>query len=148
MQELIRAVDADRFNLIIKLHPNTKLKCQKESNVSECRGFSELQLLSVADYVITDYSAASFEAAAYNLPLYFYTYDLAQYKKNPGLNVDLRREFPGFVFDNANKLMECLGKDKYPKELVKDYAKKYISYLDTKNTKRLAKIILKEMDYA
>ena len=148
MRELICAIGAKDFNLIVKLHPNIKLEYPKNKNVFECRDFSVLQLFSIADYVITDYSAVSFEAAVCNLPLYFYTYDLTQYEKNPGLNVNLKHEFPGFVFDDADELIKKISTGKYPKNLVKNYAKKYVAHLDTKNTERLAKIVLEELVYA
>ncbi len=148
MRELICAIDPNKFNLIVKLHPNTKLEYSKNKRIFECRDFSVLQLFSITDYVITDYSAVSFEAAACNLPLYFYVYDLKQYEKKPGVNINLAQEFPGFVFDDADELMKKISIGKYPKNLVKNYAKKYVAQLDTKNTERLAKIVLKELDYA
>ena len=51
--------------------------------------YNTFDLLRIADYIITDYSAVAFEASILNKPIYFYVYDIEDYKKTRGLNIDL-----------------------------------------------------------
>lgn len=48
----------------------------------------------MADYVVTDYSAITIEAAALEKQIYFYVYDYEQYCESNGLNLDLFELFP------------------------------------------------------
>lgn len=149
IDELINSIDLEKYFLIVKLHPNIKYSINPK-NVYLCESFTTLQLLSVADYVITDYSAISIEASILNIPIYLYVYDYDEYKKNPGININLYDEFPGYVFQDPSELYKRLSKDEYDFGVVKKYKKKYTTYLDKKVTKRLADFIVnikKSTDY-
>ena len=54
-----------------------------------------MELLHVADYIITDYSAIVYEAAITQKPIYFYTYDYEEYQINRGTYIDYMSEMPG-----------------------------------------------------
>ena len=58
-------------------------------------GFSTIELLSVADALVTDYSAVAYEAAAVGVPVFFHVPDIDDYRKTPGLNVDPLQDYPG-----------------------------------------------------
>lgn len=64
-------------------------------NVVLASGFSTIELLSVADVLVTDYSAVAYEAAAAGVPVFFHVPDIDAYRETPGLNVDPLRDFPG-----------------------------------------------------
>lgn len=64
-------------------------------NVVLASGFSTIELLSVADALVTDYSAVAYEAAAVGVPVFFHAPDIDAYRKTPGLNVDPLRDFSG-----------------------------------------------------
>ena len=68
---LINAVDFDNYNLIIKLHPLSKIKIDDRRVISD-NSFTTLEMGFVSDYIITDYSAVVFELALLKKPLYFY----------------------------------------------------------------------------
>jgi len=75
-EKIIDLVDYKKFDLIIKSHDDTEIVCHSnDEKYSEKTNFSGMELLHVADYVITDYSAIAFEAAVANKPIYFYNYD-------------------------------------------------------------------------
>ena len=48
--------------------------------------FTGMDLLHVADYIITDYSAIVYEASIVEKPIYFYTYDYDKYMDDKELD--------------------------------------------------------------
>lgn len=142
INELINAVDFKKYILIIKLHNNTNYVIEDKLGVYTCSEFSTLQLLSVTQYLITDYSGVLLEASALNIPIYIYAYDLKEYSKMPGINIDLNKEFPGYVFNKAKKLFDNLDKEKYDMDIVKKFKKKYIINSNGTITKNLVEFII------
>jgi CDP-ribitol ribitolphosphotransferase len=70
-----------------------------------------IDLLEIADYVITDYSAIAFEAALLRRKVLFYVPDIAEYRLSPGLNIDVEELFPLISFEDAASLAEFLQDD-------------------------------------
>jgi CDP-ribitol ribitolphosphotransferase len=70
-----------------------------------------IDLLEIADYVITDYSAIAFEAALLRRKVLFYVPDIADYRRSPGLNIDVEELFPLITFEDATSLVEFLQRD-------------------------------------
>ena len=99
-------------------------------------------MLKIADYVITDYSAASFEAAAINKKIFFYLYDIKEYERVRGLNINLKQEMPNETFNEINEIAERIEKNLYNEEELENFRKKYIETLDTKNTERIVNYLL------
>lgn len=143
IEELINTVDFNKYNLIIKSHPTRKFKVNS-NKVYTCNEFLGLELLTVADYVITDYSAISIEAALLNKPIYFYTYDYNDYSLKNGLNINLYEEMPGCVYEDIKLLMKNLAKEKYDLNLVKKYKKKYITNEAGNSAELLARYIIRK----
>lgn len=95
-------------NLIFSGHPldDSSDAADLPSNVVLASGFSTIQLLSVADALITDYSAVAYEAAAIGVPVFFHVPDIGAYRETPGLNVDPLVEYPGC---SSESLVEAIG---------------------------------------
>ncbi|MDD2409534.1 MAG: CDP-glycerol glycerophosphotransferase family protein [Bacilli bacterium] len=137
----------DKFNddyiLVLKLHPAINIELlYSRKNIYLCKEFNTLQLLSVADCIITDYSAFSIETSILNKPLYFYVYDYDEYLKDPGLNIDLNKYFRGYVFKRADNLVEKIQNGNYNLELVKKYREDYVSNINGDVTQKLIKFII------
>jgi CDP-glycerol glycerophosphotransferase (TagB/SpsB family) len=62
-----------------------------------------LDWLAVADAVITDYSAVTYEATLRNIPLVFWPYDIGDYTEDRGLAVDYEAEVPGPIVGSATE---------------------------------------------
>ena len=140
---VIRKFNLTNCALIIKPHSNMpKLKFKNNKDIYTCDEFTSLQLLSIADYVITDYSAISVEAAVLNKPIYLYTYDLEEYKKSPGLNVNLNKDLPGYVFNKIGDIYKDIKTNKYNLNVVKGFRKKYVTPYEGRCTKEITKFIL------
>lgn len=141
--ELIRCIDHTDFSLVIKPHQEDRMNLRIEKDVFECPEFSGFELLTIADYVVTDYSSIALEAALIDVPTYYYVYDYEEYSSENGLNIDLSLEMPGCVFFNAQDLGHALKKT-YPFETLKKYQKKYLFDNPGSSTKHLAEHILEK----
>lgn len=125
IKELIESVDFTRYNLIVKLHPLTKEKVDMNKCL-ECEGFTALELLNVADYVISDYSAFIFEVAAAEKPLFLYTYDLEAYMEQRGFFIDYNEEMPVPRYRDAETMIKALECNDCDMERIRNFANKYV----------------------
>lgn len=122
--DVLRSVDLDRNHLIIKGHANQPLTASNRRHL-ECPEFSGMELLTVADLLITDYSAIAVEAAVLGLKTFYYLYDYDEYIRQNGLNLDLPSEFPELVAYTTDQLQAKLG-ERYPLETLRRYQQKYL----------------------
>ena len=141
IDKLIKAIDLNKYFLIVKEHPNMKVAI-KNKNVYTCDDFKALSLITVSDYIITDYSAITIEAATVKKPVYIYAYDLDEYKKENGLNIDLEEELKGCVFKDEKDLISAINKSKYNKEILNEIKNKYLVSTKGDITEKVAKFIL------
>lgn len=139
VQNIIEAVDKEKYNLIIRLHPLEKTAIKEDYTIST--KYSTFELLKIADYVITDYSAIAFEAATINKPIFFYLYDLNKYQDDRGLNINLNQEMKSVTSTNIKDIIKIIEKEEYPYDEYENFKNKYIETLDTKNSERIVKNI-------
>lgn len=123
-RRLIGSVDRTKYNIIVKGHANQPL-VEESEGVYLCSEFSALELLTIADYLITDYSAIAIEAAVIDVPTYYYLFDLDEYLETNGLNIDLEDEMPGCVFHRVRHLTKAL-EGTYPYESLRAYKTKFV----------------------
>ncbi len=143
VNKLIKQIDFNKYNLIIKGHFNQEIKVNNKK-VYTCLDVSAMDLLTVADYLITDYSAIALEAMVLNKKVFYYLYDYQQYQKSNGLNVDLKKELPSLCFDKPNELIKHLEKN-YPWAEYRRYYDKYLENVEGNST---AKIVDKIIDWS
>ncbi len=141
-ENIIDSIDYNNFDLIIKSHDDTEIVCySKEQKYSEKTNFSGMELLHVADYVITDYSAIAFESAVANKPVYFYNYDYDTYIDGRGFYIDYKKEMPGVISNDISKILDSIKNVKYDYLKLENFRKKYV--IDTENcTKEIANLIV------
>lgn len=140
--DLINEIDYEKYNLIIKTHDDTELiYVSKNKFYSKETNFTGMELLHIADYVITDYSAIVFEAAVANKPVYFYNYDYKKYIKNRGFYIDYINEMPGLITSNIKKIIEEIEKEEFDYERLNEFKEKYICSDFSNNTEMLVNLI-------
>lgn len=142
--DLIENIDFNKFNLIVKAHARQELKLNDQ--VLTCDKYSAVDLISVSDYIITDYSGIAIEAAILDKKTLYYVFDYDEYKKNNGLNIDLYKEMPGCVFEDAKKLCKVLNNDSYNINTLLKYKNKYIDVQDGTSTKKIVDLVIKCME--
>lgn len=147
--DLINNFDYQNYNLIIKYHVSTKKKIL-DSRVFECKSVSSIDLLTIADYIITDYSSIAAEASLFNKPILYYVYDIDEYKEKNGLNIDLYSEMPDCVYKDAIALLDKIKKNDFNYENIKKFRKKYVNNINGTSAALLVDYIisnLKEVSY-
>lgn len=138
LTDLINNVNEEKYNLIIRLHPLDENKVDEKYLINK---YSTMDLLTIADYVITDYSAIAFEAAILNKPLYFYLYDIDKYNNDRGLNIDLLNEMKSCSNTNINEIIKLIEKNEYNYNELANFRDKYVETMDIHNTDRIVKHI-------
>ena len=125
IEELIDAVDYSKYNLVIKLHPVASKGIVSDKAIVD-KYFKTIDMFAIADYVITDYSALTYEAAIKGLPMYFYAYDHDEYMENVDFYLDYDKEMPGIISKSADKIMKSIEENRYDPEKLKRFADTYI----------------------
>lgn len=140
--DLIHALSQLDCKLIVKAHPNEKLDTTGALNCSE---FSGMDLLSVADLVITDYSSIALEAAVSKVPTLYYLYDYDDYRKDTGINLDIAQEMPSctsFDVESLTKKAKAALNGDYPYAEFEEYKKKFLISHIGNSTNDIARFVL------
>lgn len=122
INNLIDNIDFKKYNLIIKLHPLSKIKINNSKAIID-NNFSTFDMLFIADKIISDYSCIIYEAGIRNIPIYFFSFDYKDYDKNVGFAIDFKI-LPGYNEEEACKLAESLEKEfdmSYQKQFISKY---------------------------
>jgi len=141
IDELIQAFEESDYKLIIKIHPRMKIIVDKKYTYD---AVTSLELLSIADVVISDYSAISIEAAILNRPVLLYIYDEERYNKIEGINTNLYEDLKGYVFKESEALVHTINKGNYDRNVLRAYREKYVVEQESA-TKALVDAILKDV---
>ena len=146
---ILNEVGDDGYVLIIKLHPNER---REENTAHEgvyyIDDFRTIDLISVCDYFITDYSAAALEAAVLSRKTYYWTYDYDEYMANNGLNFELKKEVGKYVFDDIADLMCSIKSGEYDKDFIREYRNKYLPQDLGHSTEKITALILDNLKKA
>ena len=81
-----------------------------------------------------------------NKLLYFYVYDIEEYKKIRGLNVDLFKEINSATSTNAKEIIKTIENNEYNFEELETFRDKYIGKNYYNNTKKLVDFVFKYLE--
>ncbi len=140
-QEVCEAFSAERYVVVVKPHPLVSADVSGD-NVVNAAGVDIVDLLPLAHVVITDYSAVAFEAATLEVALYFYVYDLDEYREAHGLNIDPAEQFGPVTFARIDDLRESVESGGYDRSAVEHLRERYLTVTDGQCTQRIAARIL------
>lgn len=156
LNELCQALDFEQCYLVISPHPldvanfenaaaeiassmyaedapNTSVK----ENLTIDSTMGSFGWIKACDMIITDYSAIGIEALVTDKPIFYYLYDIDDYKEEVGLNIDLFEEMPHCTAKDAAELMTMINSEYNFSELIK-FKNKYISADTNGCTEKLA----------
>ena len=108
-----------KYKLVVKTHPIDEVK-------ADCEEFSTMDMMSVADAFISDYSCAIYEAGVMGIPLYFYTYDFDEYMSRRSVYMDYKNEIPGKMHSDAAELMKDIDQSGADMKKQKAFIDKYV----------------------
>lgn len=140
--DLIESLSKEDCEVVVKAHLNQDLEV---GNVLRCNEYSSMQLLSVADVLITDYSAIALEAATAGIPTLYYLYDFDDYRDSNGFNMDIPEEMPSCVVYDSNSLQAKVHEalvGKYPYDEFRRYQDKFLVADRGHATKDIASFVL------
>lgn len=126
VQNLVEVIDYEKYNLIIKLHPLTQIIIENNKVIQDFE-YSTIEMFSVADYVITDYSASLFEATIINLPIVFYAFDLKEYTRNRSFYIDYLKDMPGPIQYTADDVYRTIKEDKFDFCEIEQFSRKMVA---------------------
>ncbi len=138
--QMIEKIDFSKYNLIIKLHPLSKINIENAKAIMD-KSFSSMDMLFIADYVISDYSCIIYEAAILNIPLFFFAFDLQEYLDNRGLTIDYKNVVPGLVSDKITDIIKAIEDGKYDINRVAEFRKEYVTNIEN-CTKKIVEFVL------
>lgn len=125
VNDLINSFDYKKYNLIIKLHPLSKIKIGNKK-VFIINDFSTQDMMFVSKFVISDYSSIIYEAGILNKNLIFYAFDLELYKGKRDFFIDYVKEVPGPICKSANEIIDFLNNVDYSNYKDRDMISKYV----------------------
>jgi CDP-ribitol ribitolphosphotransferase len=141
-EDLINAVDYDKYNLIITCHPNNKIQSENPNVViSTDEDVLYHEWIKASDYFITDYSSVVFEAMLLDKKIYLYVYDFEEYKKDRGLNLDWFKELPKYTSKSAQEIIKMIEREKYDLSDLNRLKDRYLSARDNNCTKEIVDLI-------
>lgn len=146
LNELCSAIDYKKYNLIVKLHPLSKIQVNN-NNVIIDKEFSTTDMMTVADYVISDYSSIIYEAGIMNKKLIFYAFDLDSYSVNRSFFINYNKELPGPIIKEAKEIIKFIRNDdysNYDNNLIKKYVDCNIDNYTNNMVKFIKEILPKE----
>lgn len=129
---------------ILCRHPNMKeeyIKGMLYPRVKDYTADPTMELLSIAEVIITDYSAVMFDASIMEKPLVFYCPDFDTYDCDFYLKYE--RDVPGEIIKNPDELLEAVrraGENGYF-EAIKAFKEKEMGACDGHCTKRVCQLI-------
>ncbi|MDR2162844.1 MAG: CDP-glycerol glycerophosphotransferase family protein [Clostridiales Family XIII bacterium] len=133
---LRKALGSDGYMVIEKKHPVDEV---------DGSGIYAEELLYAADIVVTDYSSLAFAAALVGKPLYYYIYDIEDYRRSPGLNIDPELEYGRYAARSARAIARLIREKDYDMEYERAFARKYVETYDGGCTERLKSVILRAL---
>ncbi len=137
--EMIDGFDFEHFNLVLSLHPISKIEIE-DSRVIIDHNFSSFQWGIAADKIVTDYSAAVYEFSLLTKEIYYFVYDLATYQDIRGMYTSID-EFPGPKCADVEQLLAAMQTADYDLKAVEDFANTYIDPAITDCTGHISDII-------
>lgn len=129
VKKIIENVDYKKYNLILKLHPLSKITVENKNVICD-RTFSSFDMLFIADYIISDYSCIIYEAAILKIPIYFFAFDLDKYISSRGLTIDYKNEVPGIVKKNIKDILVEIENGKFDYNRLENFRKKYVTNIE------------------
>ena len=155
VKDFADSLDFSRYNLIVKAHPLAGIHSTGSSSETSYRDdkriitadeFTSMDMLFIADAVVSDYSCIIYEAAVLMKPLYFYTYDYDSYTSTRDMYLDYKKEIPGPMCPDGRSLAEAIDKSSdYDYDRLSSFLKKYVS-VTGHETRDIVEFIFKHVE--
>jgi CDP-ribitol ribitolphosphotransferase len=97
-----------------------------------------MDMLSVCDYFISDYSCAVYEAGVMGIPFFFFAYDYDEYMSRRSVYIDYPGDLPGGrMYRKAADLVKDLDAGRYDAGEMKRFIDRYVEIPEGKATDKM-----------
>jgi len=104
-------------------------------------------LYILSDILITDYSSVFFDYAVLNRPIYFYMYDLEEYKDElRGFYLDIYKELPGKIYEDENDLLNDIMNKNYDYSFLEEFNQRFNSEQDGHCAQKVIDIVFSDIN--
>lgn len=138
--DMLREALYDTHIILLRLHPvvRTKSSYENDAFVIDVSNYPNLnELLTISDYLISDYSSIPFEYALLQRPMIFFSYDLDSYIKERGFFEDYHEQMPGPVVTSTKEIIHHIQSNTFDLRQIKSFSDEWNKYSDGKSTTRL-----------
>jgi len=143
-EKLIEAYNPDDFALLMTCHPNQVLNVNTDKiYLLDLNEFSNIDILSICDYLIADFGSISIEGAVLKKKTLYYIYDYDEYTQKNGLNLDPTKSMPTCCFKKPEDLFKVINNDTYDTKALEKYIDNYLPKKLGQSTKLIVDHILK-----
>ncbi len=102
-------------------------------------------LYLITDILVTDYSSVFFDFSVMKKPMYFYMYDLDDYRDElRGFYIDIYKDLPGKVYEDEGTLLTEILHGVYDGERLKAFNNYFNKFDDGKASRRVIDIVFGE----
>ena len=128
-----KEVLGDEYVVVFKPHyliiNNYKNNCLLDGflySIDANADINELYVLS--DILVTDYSSVFFDYSVLNRPIYFYMYDLEQYRGElRGFYLDIYEDLPGKIYEMENEMLDDIRNQVYDYSFLEKFNEEFNS---------------------
>lgn len=138
---------SDEYIIIYRVHPSFgDIKIATSNKIINGNNISLKKIFSITDYLITDYSAITFDYSILNKPMIFYANDLEEYRDSRGIYLKYENEMPGPICKSEDEVIHMINNEDFSKYDVERFCDKHFKYKDSKSTERVCKFIDRVMN--
>jgi len=141
---VIEAFAGEQWTLVVKPHDLEQASLLAE-HVVLASGIDIARLLPICDVLITDYSAVAFEALVLGKPVYFWVYDIDDYRESHGLNIDPLVELPESSSREIVDIARRIAQGHYDTRAARRFAELYVPQ-SASCTRRIVELIAAGLD--
>ena len=143
LDPIIDNFNFEKYNLIVKVHPLDEFHMSSNNpGVIIDQKFPTNHWFYVCQKIISDYSAIGIESTLLDREVYYYLYDLDEYDRTTGINIDFSMEsIKDYVAKDGKTLCQILDRP-YDQEKRIAFRDKYIEVYGENNTRNLAFFLL------
>lgn len=142
IHRLIGEIDFTRYNFIYNPHPNSRALTRDQRIIS--LPYTTTELLSIADYVVSDYSSVIYEAGLAKKPVFLYGYDWEEYSQKRSFNLDLKKDVPVLFTDKASELIKEIEENNFDYDRFQKFIDDNVVIPEGGCTKAIVDLILGE----
>jgi len=128
-QDMVRnfasLVDYDKYNLVLSSHPSISRDVTINGD-AVITGYTTMELMTAADYFVTDYSATIYEAAVMGIASYIYAYDLDKYVASRGFYLDPYTDLPAVPYKDAGEVIKAIDAGQYDYDRLREFANRNV----------------------